>query len=170
MNNKPNTTFSGSELNQLSAYKIVQLLRQGDISPTELVATSIKRIEQVEPTVNTTPTTCFERAIEDAKKWDQQPKQNYTRGHLSGLPTGIKDLSAVQGVRSAWGNMGLKDNTPEHSDYFVERLETRGAIVMGKPIPQKWALMATPLTKSLGARVTLGTPIKTLMGLPVVLP
>jgi len=57
MNNKPNTTFSGSELNQLSAYKIVQLLRQGDISPTELVATSIKRIEQVEPTVNTTPTT-----------------------------------------------------------------------------------------------------------------
>ncbi len=28
--------------------------------------------------------------------------------------------------------MGLSDNIPNHSDYFVERLETRGAIVMGK--------------------------------------
>ena len=132
MNNQPNTTFTGSELSQLSAYEVVQLLRQGDVSPSELVTTSIQRIEQVEPAVNAMPTTCFDRALEDAKKWDQQPKQNYTCGYLSGLPTGIKDLSAVKGVLSTYGSMGLKDNIPEFSDFYVERLQQRGAIVMGK--------------------------------------
>jgi len=48
-----------------------KLLRQGNVSPSELVTTSIQRIEQVEPAVNAMPTTCFDRALEDAKKWVQ---------------------------------------------------------------------------------------------------
>jgi len=132
MYNKPNTTYSGHELCNKTAYEVVQLLRQGDVSPSELVTASSQRIEQVEPSVNAIPTRCLERAQTDAKQWDHAPKFDYTRGHLSGLPTGIKDLNAVKGVRSTWGSVGLADNIPNHSDYFVERLEQRGAIVMGK--------------------------------------
>ncbi len=132
MHNKPTTHFSGHELCAKSAYEVVQLLRQGDVSPSELVSASKQRIEQVEPAVNATPTSCFERAEQQAQHWDQEAKQNYTRGWLAGLPMSIKDLNAVAGVRSTWGTLGLKDNIPTYSDYLVERLEARGGITMGK--------------------------------------
>ena len=132
MQNKPTIQFSGHELSSKTAYEVVQLLRDGEVSPSELVAISAERMTQVEPQVNATPTTCIDRAQQQAQHWDQQAKQNYTRGHLSGLPIGIKDLNAVAGVRSTWGTMGLKDNIPAYSDYVVERLEARGGIIMGK--------------------------------------
>jgi len=132
MHNKPNTTYSGHELCSRTAYEVVQLLRQGDVSPGELVAASSQRIEQIEPSVNAMPTRCLERAQADAKHWHEQSKCHHNVGHLSGLPIAIKDLNAVKGVRSTWGSIGLKDYIPEYSDYVVERLEQRGGIVMGK--------------------------------------
>lgn len=132
MQNQPKSSFSGHELSTKSAYEVVQLLRDGEVSPSELVEISAQRIEQVDPQVNATPVTCFDRARAQAKHWDQAAKQNYTVGALSGLPIGIKDLNAVEGVRSTWCSVGLKDNIPAYSDYVVERLEARGGITMGK--------------------------------------
>ncbi|HCH33016.1 MAG TPA: hypothetical protein DE045_08740 [Oceanospirillaceae bacterium] len=58
------------------------------------------------------------------------------------MPIGIKDLNAVKGVRSTWGSVGLKDHIPDHSDYFVERLEKRGAIVLWPgPLNRPWVVL-----------------------------
>lgn len=124
-------TFSGSPLSAMSAYEIVDLLRKGDVSASELVAISAQRILAVESSVNAMPTTCIDLATEAGKRWSQTSSNNEV-GHLAGIPVGIKDLNAVKGVRSTSGSVGLKDHVASHSDYFVERLEQRGAIVMGK--------------------------------------
>ena len=122
---RPTTTFTGPELCALSACDVVDMLRAGQVSPADLVAASKKRIAQVEPAVNAMVTPCPDRAEQAARKVDPSSP-------LAGLPIGIKDLTAVAGVRTTMGTPALADNIPETSDPLVQRLEARGGIVMGK--------------------------------------
>jgi len=46
----------------LSATKAVELLKQREVSPSDLVDAAIARIEAVDPVVNALPLRCFEAA------------------------------------------------------------------------------------------------------------
>jgi amidase len=83
------------------------------------------RIAQTSPAINAMVTPCPERARDAASRAAPESL-------LAGLPIGIKDLTPVAGVRSTYGTLGLKDHVPDTSSPLVTRLETRGAIVMGK--------------------------------------
>ena len=61
-----------------------------------------------------------------------QSQHGAHRGWLAGLPIGIKDLLAVEGMRGTAGNVALTDAIADESDALVTRLEARGAIVAGK--------------------------------------
>ncbi|MCW1934600.1 amidase family protein [Pararhodobacter zhoushanensis] len=117
--------YSGPDLCALSAVAVVDLLRRGDVSPEELIAASETRHAQTDPAVNAMPTTCFDRARKAARSL---PAPSETRGALYGLPVGIKDLTAVEGVRTTWGTAALAEYVPEASDPLVERdRTTRGS-------------------------------------------
>jgi len=58
------TKFSGPELCALNAHQVVALLKKKEVSPTELLAASFKRISEVEPRVNALPILCEERALD----------------------------------------------------------------------------------------------------------
>ncbi|QBF30708.1 amidase [Thalassococcus sp. S3] len=127
---KPDTPFTGPDVCALPAREVVAALRKREISPTEVVAASAQRIADVEPAVNAMPTVCAERAEAKIAELGQGEADHV--GWLAGLPIGIKDLNAVEGVRTTWGNLTLKDFVPDASDPMVERLEARGGLVMGK--------------------------------------
>jgi amidase len=125
--------FTGPELCRLEAHQVVALLKKGEISPTELLDAAFQRIAEVEPAVNAMPTLCEERARAAARDVAANRALNGGEpGWLGGLPIGIKDLLPVKGVRTTWGTVGYKDFVPDASDPLVERLEARGAIVVGK--------------------------------------
>ena len=122
-----------SELYRLSAADAVAFLHKGEISPLELVEASAARIEATDGALNAMPTLCFERARAHAKRIMENRVAN--RGDpawLGGLPISVKDLVAVEGVRTTWGSPLFTDHIPTRSDIMVERLEANGAIVMGK--------------------------------------
>lgn len=122
--------FSGPELCALSACEVVDLLRRKEVSPKELLAASKDRTEAVEPAINAMPTRCWDRAENALADID---KADHTQASwLGGLPIGIKDLSAVAGVRTTYGTYAMRDNVPDASDPLVLRLEDRGAVVVGK--------------------------------------
>ncbi len=126
---RPETTFTGPEICGLSARNVVDLLRRGEVSPTEVVSAAFERIAAVEPDVNALPTLCPDRAFAAAGQLTGD------KGHsawLAGLPIAIKDLTPVKDVRTTWGSTGYKDHVPTASDPLVERLEDRGGIVIAK--------------------------------------
>lgn len=127
---RPETRFSGPELCALPAREMVALLRRGEVSPSEAIAAAEARTAQVEPDVNAMVTTSFDRARDRATSLATENAA--LAGWLAGLPVGIKDLQAVSGVRSTWGNTALRDFIPEQSDPLVDLLESRGALVVGK--------------------------------------
>jgi amidase len=122
--------FTGPELCAKSAWEVVELLKRGEVSPAELLDAAFARTAEVEPAINATPTLCPERAYARAAALDETHKDH--PGWLGGLPIGIKDLDRVKGVRTTFGTRGLADFIPDVSEHFVERLEQRGGIVVGK--------------------------------------
>ncbi|MEI4264332.1 amidase, partial [Roseovarius sp. D0-M9] len=76
------------------------------------------------------PTTCWDRA--EAAIPALARGERDAAGWLAGLPIGIKDLTPVKGVRTTLGTKGMADHVPNTSDPLVERLEARGALVVGK--------------------------------------
>lgn len=129
-----NLTFSGHELCRLEAHEVVALLKRGEVSSQELLEASKARVAAVEPMINAMPTQCWDRAEKSAQ--DIKPRDAHedrdNRGSLHGLPIGIKDLTAVKGVRTTFGTKGFADFIPDASDPLVERLENLGGVVVGK--------------------------------------
>ena len=113
------------DLCMLTAVEAVALLRSGRVSSRELVEAALRRIEQVDPQLNALPTVCAERAFEQADRADRDTP-------LAGLPIAVKDLNDVAGVRTTYGSPIYADHVPDRSDFMVERLEQRGAVVVAK--------------------------------------
>jgi amidase len=123
------------ELWRISAVEAVTRLRNGEISPLELVEASARRIAEVEPAVNALPTLCLDRARDHAKRIMQGGAACEAAGEagwLAGLPVSIKDLTDVAGVRTTYGSPLFADHVPARSHPLVERLERKGGIIMGK--------------------------------------
>lgn len=140
--------YSGPELCALSAVDVVDLLRRDEVSPEELIAAAETRHAQTDPAINAMPTTCFDRARAAARALHAPDD---TRGALHGLPVGIKDLSAVQGVRTTWGTPALADYRPEKSDPLVELIEARGGLVLGKTNTPEFGAGANTFNAIFGA-------------------
>jgi amidase len=127
-----------SELHQKTATEVVDLLRRGDVKPSELVLASIKRIETADSITNALPIHCFERAIEQAERWTHGKLSDNPRS-LCGLPIAVKDYNDVGGVRTTYGSPMFADNVAEKSDATVARLERNGAIPIAKSNGPEWA-------------------------------
>ncbi|MCI5109725.1 MAG: amidase family protein [Marivita sp.] len=102
---------------------MISLLRDGEVTTADLIDASLQRMDQVEPHVNAVVTRCPDRARAMPAAHDNL---------LAGLPIGIKDLTAVEGVRTTLGTRGMADHVPSVSDPLVARLEERGGVVLGK--------------------------------------
>ena len=119
-------------LTSLTAEQAVELLHRRAVSPLELVDAAAARIEATDRAINALPTLCLERARDHARRIMQGESRGSGSAWLAGLPIAIKDLSDVAGVRTTYGSPIYADHVPARSDLMVERLEERGAIVIGK--------------------------------------
>jgi amidase len=119
-----------SELINATAGALVARLRQGEISPHDLLDALEARIGKVDGEINALPTLCFDRARRYADSLLRKPVAE--RGLLAGLPIPIKDLSDVAGVRSTHGSLIFADFVPDASDIVVETIEAQGGIVYAK--------------------------------------
>ncbi len=115
-----------NELIGLTARALRERLRRREVSPIELLDALQARIDEVNPAVNATPTLCFDRARNQAKKTDLASVP------LAGLPFAVKDLMTVAGVRTTFGSKAFENNIPEQSDLLIERIESAGGLVYCK--------------------------------------
>ncbi|MCH8154594.1 MAG: hypothetical protein IH786_04910 [Proteobacteria bacterium] len=102
-----------------------------EISPVELLDSCIARTEAVDGAVNAMVTRDFERARETAKAAEQAVTAGEALGALHGLPIGIKDLSATQGLRTTQGSLLYEHNVPEADERVVAAVRAAGASFAG---------------------------------------
>ena len=116
----------------LSAVEMARLVRQGEVSPVELVQSSLNAIEETEPRVNAYSAVFAEDAKARAVTLEREARARSFRGPFHGVPVGIKDLFLVEGYRTQRGSHLYVDSVATETAPSVERLLAAGAIMIGK--------------------------------------
>jgi aspartyl-tRNA(Asn)/glutamyl-tRNA(Gln) amidotransferase subunit A len=105
-------------------------LRAGALSAVELAEACLAAIEAAGP-LNAFVTVTAERAREQAAAADARLKAGGAPG-LCGIPLGIKDLFAVEGVATRAASAILGDFAPPYESHVTRRLWEAGAVCLGK--------------------------------------
>jgi len=116
----------------LSAVEARRLIGAGDLSPVDLLESCIARIEAVNPAINAVVAKDYVRARRDARAAENAVRDGNDLPPLHGLPMGIKDLNATEGLRTTWGSLLHADHVPDADEALVARLRRAGAIIVGK--------------------------------------
>ncbi len=87
-------------------------------------------------------------AINAARRSDRYRYAGGEPGPLQGLPIGIKDIFATAGVPTEMGSPAFAGHIPDESARAIERLEARGAFVMGKTVTAECAFLFPGKTRN----------------------
>ena len=115
-----------------SATTLARHIRERQISAVEVMRAHLDWIERVNPSVNAIVTLVPEAAMAGAEAADAALTRGEPVGPLHGLPIAHKDLVATQGIRTTSGSPIFADFVPDENALIVERLQTAGAITIGK--------------------------------------
>jgi aspartyl-tRNA(Asn)/glutamyl-tRNA(Gln) amidotransferase subunit A len=116
-------------------YKIAelhQLLHKKDLSVSDLVDESFKRITQVDGQVQAFLTLNEEQARNLAKSYDNKLKTDEHKGLLFGMPIGVKDNIVTKGLRTTCASKILEDFDPIYDATVVQKLQNAETITIGK--------------------------------------
>ena len=133
----------------LSIQEASEELRSGLITPTELLAETLERIEQLDSKIHAFITVMRDQAFEEAEKAENEQRTGLFRGPLHGIPIGVKDLIAVKNVRLTAGSKVLADHVSQEDATVVEQLRRAGAVIIGKTNTHEFAYGTyTPPTRN----------------------
>jgi amidase len=126
------------ELAALDATAQAALVRQGELTPGELVDAAIVRIERVNPALNAVIHPRFERARAEASE--------AAPGPFRGVPIVVKDLDgSLAGEPLHLGNRLLRDldHRGDHDSFLFTKLRAAGFVVVGKTNAPEFGLLPT---------------------------
>lgn len=112
-----------------------RLIRQGEISPLELVELYLERIERFNSQLGCYYTVAAEMALTEARTKTEllaQDKYSTATAPLFGVPIAIKDLNPVAGLPCSYGCVALKERLASYDDGVVSRIKQGGLIILGK--------------------------------------
>jgi Asp-tRNA(Asn)/Glu-tRNA(Gln) amidotransferase A subunit family amidase len=120
------------ELCWIPASELARMIRAKDVSPVEVVAAVLERIDRINPRVNAYCTITAEQARKAAVEAEAAVRRGDRLGPLHGVPFSLKDLTPTKGIRTTMGSKIFEHNVPEEDAILVERLRGAGAILLGK--------------------------------------
>ncbi len=108
-------------------------LANKELSVSEMVQASLNRIAAVDGKVQAFLTLNTENALADAKKMDERlAAGGNERGLLFGLPAGIKDNIATEGLKTTCASKLLANYQPIYDATVAQKLKSADAVTIGK--------------------------------------
>ena len=107
-------------------------LRARRVSCLELTNQCLAEIARLNPKLNAFITVTEEKARARAKELDAELARGTNRGWLHGIPIAHKDLVRTKGIRTTSGSKLFAGYVPDHDADLAARLESAGAVLLGK--------------------------------------
>ena len=123
------STAVREELAFVGAARQAEMIRAGEVTPTELVKLYLERIERLDPQLNAFRKVYAERALLEAEQAEARLKGGEERP-LLGVPIGIKDETDIAGEVKTFGTDAFTEPAKADSE-IVRRLREAGAIIIG---------------------------------------
>jgi aspartyl-tRNA(Asn)/glutamyl-tRNA(Gln) amidotransferase subunit A len=140
-----------TDLPTATLWEAGELVRTKKVSPKELIAACLERIQRLNPALNAFITVTAEQARADAERAEAEIMKGRWRGPLHGIPVGLKDLFDTAGVRTTGGSGQFADRVPVEDADVVGRLKAAGAVILGKQNLHEFGLGPTSASSHFGA-------------------
>jgi amidase len=133
------------ELIEYDAMALGELVRKGEISPVELLETTVQKIEELNPKLNAVIHKIYDQARESAESWNSILKtKNATEAVFCGVPFLLKDLLAeCKGTSFVEGSRAVKGYISKLDSELVRRQKISGLIIVGKTNTPEFGAMPT---------------------------
>ena len=133
-------------LDKFTIKQVEEMLRNKEISAEELTNMAFDQIDKVEDDVKAFLTLNKEKALEKARKIDEE--QAFDK-KLAAIPGAIKDNIVTEGVRTtAASNILSNFNDPLYDATVVKKLDEANSIMIGKVNLDEFAMGATTETSA----------------------
>jgi Asp-tRNA(Asn)/Glu-tRNA(Gln) amidotransferase A subunit family amidase len=132
----------------LTIHAAAEQIRQGKLSPVELLESCLERIDSLEPTVRAWVLVDRERARAEAEDRTAELKRGHWRGPLHGIPIGIKDIIDVFDWPTACGSKLWQNSIARQDAVVVRKLREAGVVLIGKTVTTQYASFDPPPTRN----------------------
>jgi amidase len=131
-------------LTEYDAIALAGLIRNGEISPFELLESTIQRIEALNPRLNAVIYKMYDQAREQAVQWNtKQSRAGETAVIFGGVPFLLKDLLAeYRGAPFSEGSRAVSGYISKVDCELVKRQKAGGLIIVGKTNTPEFGCMA----------------------------
>ncbi|HLD30286.1 MAG TPA: Asp-tRNA(Asn)/Glu-tRNA(Gln) amidotransferase subunit GatA [bacterium] len=123
----------------MSVKTLVREMRLGKKSPSEVLSSFIKQIEEKEDKIHAFITLFMEEAREEARKLEKETPEERA-GKLRGIPVVVKDNIMVEGKRCTSASRILENYVATYDATVVERLKKEKAVIIGKSNMDEFAM------------------------------
>jgi amidase len=115
-----------------SAHRLAAAIRSGAISAHEAVASSLERVQAVNPTLNAIVDLLADEALAAAHRADDARRRGDVLGPLHGVPVTVKVNVDTKGRATTNGVVAFKDNVAVEDSPVVANLRKAGALIIGR--------------------------------------
>ncbi len=139
LNTREETTGTRGDwpITDMGAKKLALMIRNQELTSAEVTEAFIRRIQEVDPSLNAVVVPLFDEARAQAAAADEAMARGEVLGPLHGVPVTIKEQYNVKGTPTTLGIPNLADNVYDWEGFLVSRLRAAGAVFLGKTnVPQ----------------------------------
>jgi amidase len=127
------------------ALELAEMVRSGELTAQELVAESLRRIDEREPVIGAFTHVAHEAAMSAAQDIGPDDPRPF-----AGVPIAIKDNRAVTGMPITMCSDLFGDFVPRHDAFLVRRLKDAGFVIVGKTALPEMGILPTTESRRFG--------------------
>lgn len=122
-------------LGDLDGVGVAARIRARDITAAEALEAAIARAERLNPQLNFIATPALE--------YGRARAAGALSGPFAGVPTLVKDLNDLSGVKTMYGCRAFRDNVATNNGAYVDAILATGAVPFGKSTTPEFGLTCT---------------------------
>lgn len=125
---------------QLSAHALHERFLKGELSATQIVQATFKRIAHFDPKVGAFLSLFSERALKKAHELDQKRTRKEKLGKLAAIPIAFKDNINILGEKTTCGSQFLSNYNSVFDATVTRLIEEEDGIIIGKTNMDEFAM------------------------------
>ncbi|SMO42665.1 amidase [Gracilimonas mengyeensis] len=138
---QPQSGYHKLNLEEITVTELQEGYERGDFTIAEVTDAYLKRIEAIDqfgPQLNSM-LYINPKAVETAKKLDEEWANGNVRGPLHGVPVVLKDNIDTDDMPTTAGANIMDGSVPDQDAFITAKLREAGAVILGKANLSEWA-------------------------------